>query len=112
MHNVLYLKADSDNDLQLTLLQYLPTVGSLPELGLKTLLRGHIVLSIFITVSDLVTGVAGKGPPALFLQHVSRARAFQRDEHVSSISDTAWDCQASPSSRRVSNTCLADESCT
>lgn len=61
-------------------------------LGFKTLLRRHIVLSIFITMSDLVFNVAGKGPPALYLKHVSRARAFQRDERVSSISDTAWDC--------------------
>lgn len=43
-------------------------------------------------MSDLVFNVAGKGPPALYLKHVSRARAFQRDERVSSISDTAWDC--------------------
>ncbi len=61
-------------------------------LGLTTLLRGHIVLSIFITVSDLVSNVAGKGPPALYLKHASWALALQQDERVSSISDTAWDC--------------------
>ena len=31
-----------------------------PTLGLKTLLRGHIVLSIFITVYEPVSNVAGK----------------------------------------------------
>lgn len=57
----------------------------------KTLLRGHIVLSIFITMSGLVSNVAGKGPPALYLKRASRAVALQRDERVSFISDTAWD---------------------
>lgn len=45
-----------------------------------------------MTVSDRVPNVAGKGPPALYLKHVSTAPALQRDERVSSISDTAWDC--------------------
>lgn len=68
-------------------------ICSLLDCPLKLgLLRGHVVLSIFITMSDLVSNVAGKGPPALYLKHVSRALALHRDERVSSISDTAWDC--------------------
>lgn len=65
--------------------------GQSLKLSFKTLLRGYIVLSIFITMSNLVSNVAGKGPPALYFKHVSRALALQRDERVSSISDTAWD---------------------
>lgn len=59
--------------MQRSLLRYLLTVGSFPTLALTIWLRGHIGLIYFITMSDLVSNVAGKGPPALYLKHVSGA---------------------------------------
>lgn len=74
-----------DNDLQLPLLHWPLPVGSFSK-GVKTLLRAHILLSIFITASDPVSNVARKGPPALYLKSASSTRA--QEMSVSVLSKT------------------------
>lgn len=76
-----HLQTNSDSDLQLPSLWYTFAVGT----GIRpySCASGPYSFIRFITVSDLVSNVAGKGPPALYLKHAWAGLEPRREMSVS-----------------------------